>query len=104
MHDIPGALCIVASMKPGVHEEGQAFLIKQHKTYMLGPGMQGATMFGSPDMDAKTKKLHEQVDKVMVDAIVKCKASLAERVKKHGFIDVFFSKRKNIILQDSLIF
>ena len=74
--DIPGALCVIASLKPGVHEEGQAILRKHFHVPMSG---------GHKPNDVKPnnnyKRSYEIVEKVMLDAIDRCRENLAHGVR-----------------------
>lgn len=81
--DIPGALCVIASLKPGVHEEGQALLTEKFNIPLTG---------GKTPNEVKGQEHHKDgyqvVEKVISSAIEKCRLNLARRVKKHGFIEV----------------
>jgi len=81
--DIPGALCVIASLKPGVHEEGQHLLTEKYNIPLTG---------GKTPTDVKGHDHHKDgyqvVEKVVASAIEKCRLNLARRVKKFGFIEV----------------
>ena len=98
LDDIPGALCVIASLKPGVHEEGQAILSQYFHVPMSG---------GHKPKDVKAnkglKRSYEVVEKVVLDAIDKCRGKLAQSVAKSGFIEVNFLVRLKIRLRDLLI-
>lgn len=83
LDDIPGALCVIASLKPGVHEEGQAILSHYFHVPLTG---------GHKPKDVKAnnglKRSYEVVEKVVLDAIDKCRTKLGKSVEKNGFIEV----------------
>jgi hypothetical protein len=85
LDDIPGALCVIASLKPGVHEEGQAILSHYFHVPLTG---------GHKPKDVKAnnglKRSYEVVEKVVLDAIDKCRTKLGKSVEKNGFIEVIF--------------
>jgi len=81
--DIPGALCVIASLKPGVHEHGQALLTEKFGIPLTG---------GKSPSDVKIFDEHkigyQVVEKVVAQAIDNCRKNLGKRVEEHGFMEV----------------
>lgn len=85
LDDILGALCVIASLKPGVYEEGQAILSHYFHVPLTGSHK-------PKDVKANNglKRTYEVVEKVMLDAIDKSRMKLGKSVEKNGFIEVIF--------------
>lgn len=88
INDIPAALCLIASMKPGVHVASQKLM---NDTFGMADN-NGQTPLHEMD-DSKHqehKRNYEFVGKVILDSIERCTKILALDVRENGFIEVYF--------------
>ena len=104
VNDIPSALCLIASMKPGVHEASQKLMNDAF-------GMQDNNgQIPLHEMDQQKhedhKRNYEIVEKVILDSVERCTKILELDVRENGFIEVIFLTKLFLTknrLQSSLI-
>lgn len=85
-NDIPSALCLIASMKPGVHEASQKLLTTEFGIPDNGGQIPLNEM--NQDKHQEHKTAYEVVEKVIVDSIQRCTKVMELNVLENGFIEV----------------
>jgi len=84
--DIPTAICLVASMKPGVHEASQKILTDEFGVQDTNGTIPLHEM--SAEKHDEVKLAYEIVEKVIVDSIERCTRVMEMLVKENGFMEV----------------
>jgi hypothetical protein len=88
VNDIPAALCLIASMKPGVHEASQKLM---NDAFGMADNNGQIPLHEMDDQKHQEhKRNYEIVEKVILDSIERCTKILALDVRENGFIEVFF--------------
>jgi hypothetical protein len=88
INDIPAALCLIASMKPGVHEASQKLM---NDAFGLADNNGQIPLHEMDDSKHQEhKRNYEIVEKVILDSIERCTKILALDVRENGFIEVFY--------------
>lgn len=86
--DIPTALCLIATMKPGVHEASQKLMSEDFGIEMKDGQIPLHEMNDSKHK--KAKSAFEIVEKIIINSIITCTEIMAEKVEKNGFVEVNF--------------
>jgi len=84
--NIPAAICLVASMKPGVHEASQKMLQTEFNVQDNNGQIPMNEM--NQEKHEEVKKAYEIVEKVIVDSIERCTKVLELSVRENGFVEV----------------
>lgn len=84
--DIPAAICLVASMKPGVHEASQKLLQTEFNIQDNNGQIPMHEM--NEEKHEEVKNAYEIVEKVIVDSIERCTKVLELSVGENGFVEV----------------